>query len=94
MKDEDEDEEGAITSAAIWGLFGKNKADYMKNDVFSDDEDDMEMGVADVLKEEALRFVPFRLFSLMQHLGALWIADVLMFSSIARGGLPKKMKKR
>lgn len=49
-------------SSQIWKLFGKDKDDYMRRDVFSDDED-MEADAHDLEREEMRRSVGQRFYS-------------------------------
>lgn len=48
--------EGNDIGSAIWKMFGKKRSQYVQRDVFSDDED-MEVGADDLIREEMRRFV-------------------------------------
>lgn len=52
--------------AEIWKLFGKDRSRYMRDDVFSDEEDDMEADASAVLREEQRRYV--RIVNYCMHL--------------------------
>lgn len=49
-------------SSEIWKLFGKDRDRYVNNDVYSDEDDDMEADADALRREELRRYMP-RLYS-------------------------------
>ena len=65
----------------IWKLFGKDRNRYIQNDVFSDDDDDMEADAEALRREEARRCVR-------------WIISVIRSSYNCRAHLARELPRR
>ena len=79
-KDSGPSSQRAEISATIWKIFGRNKSDYEGVDVYSDEEDDMEVNAAELRREELRRYdaIHSRLtFWMMLTLVCLLVRDSL-----------------